>query len=87
MFIPTSKTCYFEASEGILTKFKSHALHIKTIEYWKDNGIGNPLSLLFLLPFRRADVSQNLWIHMPHSMLRQGSEKKLEIREIKFLES
>ena len=27
MVIPTLKTCYFEASEDIMTKFKSQALH------------------------------------------------------------
>jgi hypothetical protein len=28
MVIPTLKTCYFEASEDIMPKFKSQALHI-----------------------------------------------------------
>jgi hypothetical protein len=43
--IPTLKTCYFEANEDIMTKFKSHALHIIRIKYWKASGSGNPPSL------------------------------------------
>ena len=39
------KTCYFEASKGIMTKFKSQAFHIIRIKYWKASGIGNPPSL------------------------------------------
>jgi hypothetical protein len=35
MVIPNLKTCYFEASEDIKTKFKSQALHIIRIEYGK----------------------------------------------------
>ena len=33
MVIPTFKTCYFEASEDIITKFKSQALNITKIKY------------------------------------------------------
>ena len=44
--IPTLKTCYFEAREDIITKFKSQALHIKKIKYWKVCGGGNPPSLI-----------------------------------------
>ena len=33
MVIPTLKTCYFEASEDIMTKLKSQALYIKKIKY------------------------------------------------------
>ena len=47
MVIPTLKTCYFEASEDIITKFKSQALHIIKIKYWKASGSGNPP---FLIP-------------------------------------
>ena len=47
MVIPTLKTCYFEASEDIITKFKSQALHIKKIKYLKASGSGNPP---FLIP-------------------------------------
>ena len=46
MVIPTLKTCYFEASEDIMTKFKSQALHIIRIKYWKASGSGNPPSLI-----------------------------------------
>ena len=42
MVIPTLKTCYFEASEGIITKFESQALHIIKIKYWKASGSGIP---------------------------------------------
>ena len=31
--IMTLETCYFEASEDIMTKFKSQALHIIRIKY------------------------------------------------------
>jgi len=31
--IPTLKTCYFEISEDIMTKFKSHVLHVTKIKY------------------------------------------------------
>ena len=40
------KTCYFEASEDIITKFKWQALHIIRIKYWKVGGTGNPPSLI-----------------------------------------
>ena len=49
MVIPTLNTRYFEASEDIITKFKSQALHIKKIKYWKASGSGNPPSLIFAL--------------------------------------
>ena len=45
MVIPTLKTCYFEASEDTITKFKSQALHIIKFKYRKASGIGKPLSL------------------------------------------
>jgi hypothetical protein len=40
------KDCYFEASEDIITKFKSQALHITRIKYWKASGSGSPPSLI-----------------------------------------
>ena len=46
MVIPTLKTCYFEASEDIITKFKSQTLHIIRIKYWKASGSSNPPSLI-----------------------------------------
>ena len=46
MVIPTLKTCFFEASEDIMTKFKSQALHIIRIKYWKASGSGNHPSLI-----------------------------------------
>ena len=46
MVIPTLKICYFEASEDIMTKFKSQALDIIRIKYWKPSGSGNPPSLI-----------------------------------------
>ena len=46
MTIPTLKTCYFEASEDIVTKFKSQALHTIRIKYWKASGSGNPPSFI-----------------------------------------
>ena len=47
MVIPTLKTCYFEASEDIKTKFKSQALHIIRIKYWNAGVSGYPP---FLIP-------------------------------------
>ena len=40
------KSWHFEASEDIMTKFKSQALHIIRIKYWKSSGSGNPPSLI-----------------------------------------
>ena len=49
MVIPTLKTCYFETSEYIMTKFKSQAFHVIKIKYWKASGSGNPPSLIPVL--------------------------------------
>ena len=49
MVIPTLKTCYFEASEDIITKFKSQALQIIKIKYLKASGSGNPPFLILAL--------------------------------------
>ena len=46
MNIPTLRTCHFEASEDIMTKFKSQALHVIEIKYRKASGSGNPPSLI-----------------------------------------
>ena len=46
MVIPILKTYFFEASEAIITKSKSQALHIIRIKYWKVGGSGNPPSLI-----------------------------------------
>ena len=46
MVIPTLKTCYFEASEDNITKFKSQALYIIRIKYLKASESGNPPSLI-----------------------------------------
>ena len=39
------KSWHFEASEDIITKFKSQALHIIRIKYWNASGSGFPPSL------------------------------------------
>ena len=36
----------FKASENIMTKFKSQALYVIRIKYWKAGGSGNPPSLI-----------------------------------------
>ena len=41
MGIPTLRTCHFEASEDIMTKFQSQALHITRLKYWNSVGSGN----------------------------------------------
>ena len=46
MKLKTSKSWHFEASEDIITKFKSQALHVIRIKYWKAGGNGNPPSLI-----------------------------------------
>ena len=47
---PLSLKCWhFEASEDIMTKFKSEGLHIIKIKYWKVSGSGNPPSLIHAL--------------------------------------
>ena len=43
------RTCHFEASEDIMTKLKSQALHTTKIKYGKVNGSGNPNSLNHVL--------------------------------------
>ena len=55
MIIPTLKTCCFEASEDIITKFKSQALHILKIKYWKASGSGNPP--FFISALRKIAIS------------------------------
>ena len=45
MVITILKTCYFKASEDILTKFKSQALYIVSIKYVDMNGNSNQLTL------------------------------------------
>ena len=40
------KSWHFEASEDIMTKFKSQALHIIRIQYWNAGGSGNPPSFI-----------------------------------------
>ena len=42
MKLKTSKSCHFEASKYIMTKFKSQALHSIRIKYWNAIGSGNP---------------------------------------------
>ena len=46
MGIPNLRTCHFEAIESIMTKFKSQALHIVEIKYWKGSRSDNPPSLI-----------------------------------------
>ena len=44
--IPTLRTCHFEASEDIMTEFKSQAFHTRRIKQLKVSGSGNPPSLI-----------------------------------------
>ena len=44
--IPTLRTCHFKASEDIMTKFKSQALHTTRIKCWKASGNGKLPSLI-----------------------------------------
>ena len=46
MGIPNLRTCHFEASEDIMTKFKSQAFHTTRIKYLKTSGSGNPPSFI-----------------------------------------
>ena len=49
MGIQTLRTYHFEASEDIMTKFKSQALRVIRIKYWKACGSGNPSSFISAL--------------------------------------
>ena len=49
MDIPTLRTCHFEASEYIMTKFKTQALHTTRIQYRKTSRNGNSPSLILAL--------------------------------------
>ena len=40
------KCCHFEASEDIMTKFKSQGLYIIRIKYWNASGSGSIPSLI-----------------------------------------
>ena len=40
------KSWHFEASEDIMTKFKSQGLHNKTIKYWNASGSGSTPSFI-----------------------------------------
>ena len=46
MGIPTLKSWHFEASEDIITKFKSKCVHTISIKYWNASGSGSPPSLI-----------------------------------------
>ena len=46
LVIPTLRTCHFEVRKDIMTKFKSQALHVIRIRYWKAGGSGNLPSLI-----------------------------------------
>ena len=62
MVIPTLKTCYFEASEDIITKFKPQALHIIKIKYLKASGSGKPPSFIpALRKIAILGVKTGLW--------------------------
>ena len=47
--LKASKSWPFEASEDIMTKFKSQGLHIIRIKYWNASGSGSPPSLILAL--------------------------------------
>ena len=70
MVIPTLKTCYFETSEDIITKFKSQALHIVRIKYWKASGNGNPPSFLpiGILLHKQATHTKHSWGECIHEL-------------------
>ena len=40
------KTCHFEDTEDIMTKFKQQGLHVIRIKYWKAGESGNPPSFI-----------------------------------------
>ena len=49
MSIPTSKTCQFDISEDIMTKFELQALHNIRIKYQKAGWSGNTLFFFLAL--------------------------------------
>ena len=70
MGIPTLKCWHFEASEDIMTKFKSQGLHIIRIKYCNASGSGFPPSLnptlwnIGILQYKQAKLP----IHLQHSV-------------------
>ena len=69
---PLSLKCWhFEASEDIMTKFKSQGLYIIRIKYWNVSGSGLPPSLISplrnigILQYKQAELSK----HFQHSVV------------------
>ena len=66
----TLKSWYFEASEDIITKFKSQGLYTIKIKYWNASGSGFPPSLIpalrniGILHYKKAKLRK----HLQHSV-------------------
>ena len=80
--ISTLKSWHFEASEDIITKFKSQDLYTIKIKYWKASGRGFPPSLIpalqniGILHHKKAKLPK----HLQHSEFRkQGVSNTLSI--------
>ena len=89
MKLKTSKSCHFEASKDIITKFKSQALHIIRIKYWKTSGSGNPPSLspallkIAILGLKMKFSTlfcTRLYVNVPFLFLSDCQEKESERR-------
>ena len=67
------KSWHFEASEDIITKFKSQGLYTIKIEYWNASGSGFPPSLIpalrniGILHHKKAKLSK----HLQHSVFKK----------------
>ena len=73
MGIPTLKSWHFEASEDIMTKFKSQGLHIIRIKYWNASGSGSPPSLIpahwniGILHYKQVKLRKDMQHSVPQS--------------------
>ena len=77
----SSKSWHFEASEGIMTKFTSQALHVIRIKYQKVCGSGNPSTFIpatrtkhfdakFTPYVNKAKISQPEWLYLAIKFLK-----------------
>ena len=68
------KSCHFEARKDIMTKFKSQALQIIRIKYWKASGSGNSPSFISalwnigILLHKQATHTKHSWGECIHEL-------------------
>ena len=82
MGIPTLKCWHFEASEDIMTKFRSQGLHILRIKYWNASGVASLPPSLNMEHYKQAKLRKHLqtsvWAaHLPILVSVLGEAKNL----------